>query len=416
MVESVALLSLHSSPRAPLGGSDAGGMNLYVWRLADELARLGIRADVFTRRTAPDTPEIERLEGGGRLIHLAAGPARQVPKSVLPMHVPALADALQRFIQREHRGYDVLHSHYWISGLTALRLREALGIPIVHMFHTLSKVKEFYTGSSDPTDSALRYDGERRVIEGVDAVVGATTMERDFMDRLYRRSPGRFTVIPPGVDMQVFRPRDRNASRRALGIEADRVILFVGRFDRIKGLDLLIRAVSQLVEGTDQRTKLVVVGGQELGTRDESSRYRHLVSRLGLDGVVRFCGIVPQMRLPVYYSAADVCAVPSAYESFGMVAVESMACGTPVVAFRVGGLGAIIEQGRTGFLASPGSASNFAGALRQALECDHLDAVARQARITARAYRWDAAARRTLDLYEEVDHLYSRRQQAVGQR
>lgn len=406
MVERVALLSLHSSPLAPLGGPDAGGMNLYVRRLAEDLMTIGVRADIFTRRTDPYTPEIVHMEGGARLIHLEAGPPGPLPKSVLPLHIPALTTAFQEFMQQQHGlHYDLLHSHYWISGLTALRVRETLGTPVIHMFHTLSKVKEFHAGGPDPTDSALRFDGERRIVEAADAVVGATALERNYMERLYGRSPALFEVIPPGVDLHMFRPRDKLVSRRALRLDADRVVLFVGRFDRIKGLDLLLRALADLTPTIGHRIKLVVVGGDQDERRDPSSRYRQQVERLGLSGLVEFRGVVPQSSLPLYYTAADLCAVPSVYESFGMVAIEAMACGTPVVAFRVGGLATTIQDGQTGFLAAPGGVAEFASRLREALLSSNLESVGRKARFAVHKYRWDAIARKTLELYDTVERL-----------
>jgi D-inositol-3-phosphate glycosyltransferase len=411
-IRRVGILSLHSSPLAPLGSTDAGGMNLYVRRLAEQLQMLDIQADVFTRRTDPRVPEIAYSDAGSRVIHLPAGPARPLPKSLLPLRIPALVRAFQAFTEREGIEYDVLHSHYWLSGLAALRCREDSGTPVVHMFHTLAKVKEDYFGWSDPADSALRDDGERCLIHAADAVVGATESERCEMERLYGRSPREFRAIPPGVDVEIFRPQDKQKSRDALGIDAERVILFVGRLERIKNLHVLLKAVADL--SRDLPCRLVVVGGSS--NQKAGAELKSVARRLGIAQAVDFRGVVGQSELPRYYSAADICAIPSAYESFGMAALESMACQTPVVAFAVGGLATTIKDGKTGFLAEPGSTIDFADKLRHALQSAELDSIGRQARLSVQRFTWPTVAQRTLDLYQRVkaDQLYVQQCTSAG--
>lgn len=398
MTQRVALLSLHSSPLAALGGTDVGGMNLYVRRLAEGLAASGFQADVFTRRTDPLTPEIVDLVPGARVVHLAAGPARPLAKSVLPLHVPAMVNGLAAFVDRERVRFDVIHTHYWLSGLAGLRYLAQTGqpIPLVHMFHTLSKLKELYLGQCDRNDSALRYDGERCVLGRADVIVGATEGEADEMASLYGRKPARYVVIPPGVDRDLFRPLGREASRRELGINARQVILFVGRSDPIKGLDVLLRAVASFPHSVRSGLKVLVVGGTV------GSGVRRTTSRLGLDSIVEFRTKVSHTELPRFYSAADVCAVPSAYESFGMVALEAMACQTPVVAFRVGGLASLIKDGSTGSLADPGRPDAYARELLAAMTSDKLESYGRRARMTAQRYTWDVTVGRTLDLYDDL--------------
>ncbi len=369
-------------------------MNVYVRRLADDLTEIGLRVDVFTRRTDRATPEIVETEAGARVIHLAAGPPRHLPKSVLPLHIPAMVSAFRWFTQRESVEYDILHSHYWLSGLVALRLRAETAALIVHMFHTLSQVKELYSGQADPGDTALRFDGERCVMTGADAIVGATTAEREHMEQLYGRSPARFAVIPPGVDTALFRPFDAAASRRRLHLAGERIILFAGRPDPMKGLDLLLRALAEIAP-TTPGIKLVVVGGQNDGSRRRAAR-------LGVANRVEFRGSVPQHELPLYYSAADLCAVPSSYESFGMVAVESMACQTPVVAFPVGGLATTVSDGQTGFLAGGRTSGDFASALQRGLRYAERESMGRRARLSIQRYNWPSVARTTADLYAEV--------------
>ena len=404
-VARVALLSLHSSPIAPLGRSDAGGMNLYVRRLATELGDRGVMVDMFTRRTDPNLPEELRLGRNVRLIHLDAGSPQPLPKCRLPVLVPALTSRFLAFAARQDIEYDVLHCHYWLSGLVGIRARDSMRAPVISMFHTLSRVKAHY-GRDSVMDSPLRFDGECTVLEESDAIVGATRMERQQLQRLYGQAPARFSVIPPGVDATLFRPHPEDASRRKLGIQGLRVILFVGRLDPMKGLDTLFRAVSLLPRERREGLRVVVVGGNDDGDRIAAEQYRRLAASLGIQNIVDMRSNVAQDDLPLYYSAATVCAVPSMYESFGMVATESMSCETPVVAFNVGGLATTIRQGDTGFLAQAGSEVDFARMLGAALDEGGLDAMGRRARASIARYEWRAIAAKTLRLYEAVAAAY----------
>lgn len=405
----IALLSLHSSPIAPLGRSDAGGMNLYVRRLADELASHGLQVDVFTRRTDTQLPAVLELGPRTRLVHLNAGLPQPETKARLPRLIPTMAHGLETFARSEGIEYDMLHCHYWISGLVGLQCREALGTPVVSMFHTLSKVKSQYAGNAAGSDSVQRVDGERDVLVASDAIVGATPLERTQLMRLYGRAPHAFAVIPPGVDADIFHPHSRQSSRRELGIEADKVVLFVGRLDPMKRLDLLLRAVSLLPQSQRKGLRVLVVGGNDAQDRISAQYYQRLSDDLGLGETVELRPNVPQDQLALYYSAATVCAIPSAYESFGMVALESMACQTPVVAFDVGGIATTVRDGCTGFLARPGNTMDYSRKLMEALESDSLEAMGRQARISIRAYEWARIGRLTLSFYQEVASAFEDR-------
>jgi D-inositol-3-phosphate glycosyltransferase len=398
-VRRVALLSLHSSPLASMGNVDTGGMNLYVLKLARGLAAAGLEVDVFTRRNSVHTPPVAELTPGANLISIAGGRSRQLPKSVLPLHLPEMVEGIRRYARAERREYDVWHSHYWLSGMAARELRASSRSPLVHMFHTLAKVKELYSGQPDPNDTILRFDGERTVMEDADVIVGATVDEQHLMRRLYPRPPRDYAVIPPGVDTDVFRPIDRAASRRVLGIDAEKVILFVGRPDRIKGFNILLRAVGELKASGYDRLKLIVVGG--FGAAGEAG-HKRLEREYGLEKTVEWRGVVAQEGLASYYSAADLCAIPSAYESFGMVALEAMACQTPVVAFAVGGLAATVNDGKTGFLARAGDPADFARLLADALSSPTLDVIGRRARIAVQRYTWESVTSRTLEVYQDA--------------
>lgn len=402
-VNRAALLSIHSSPLAPVGTEHSGGMNIYVRRLADELVRQGMAVDLFTRRTSPAAPEIVELPTGPRLIHLRAGPARSLPKNILPLHIPRVVAAFREFTREHALHYDVLHSHYWLSGFVAARCRPDASVPIVQMFHTLSLVKELYHGGTDPHESALRRDGERCVIGSADAIVGATAQEEHYISELYGRVPRRFEMIPPGVDLDLFTPLDMEKSRRELGIGPGRVILFVGRADKIKGLNLLLGCLAETRRS--ENVRLVVVGAGV--NRAERHTLEAAIGRLGLQGAVDIRGTVPHEDLPAYYSAADILSVPSAYESFGMAAVEAMACGTPVVAFGVGGLTETVTHGISGLLAPAGDKRAFRNLLESALARPKGGSMGRQARLAAYQFSWRNVAGRTVSLYDDL--LYRQR-------
>jgi D-inositol-3-phosphate glycosyltransferase len=274
------------------------------------------------------------------------------------------------------------------------------------MFHTLAKVKEQYAPGAGGCDSALRSDGERDVLIDSDAIIGATAIERTQLATLYDRDPQQFAVIPPGVDATVFRPHDAATSRRELGIDAEQVVLYVGRLDPMKRLDLLLRAVAMQPESRRRDLAVVVVGGNDDGDRIAAHKYRRMAADLGLESLVDMRSNVPQNELPLYYSAATICAVPSAYESFGMVAIESMACQTPVVAFDVGGLATTVRNESSGFLAEPGNVADFSRKLAQALSSDSLESMGRQGRRSIGRYEWSSIADRTLAFYEEVTAAY----------
>ncbi|HEY8489457.1 MAG TPA: glycosyltransferase, partial [Dehalococcoidia bacterium] len=328
----IAFLSMHTSPLARLGGREAGGMNVYVRELARRLAAAGFPVDVFTRRTDPAQPETVALAPGARVVHVAAGPAEPLEKGALPPYAAAFAEGVAAWAEGHGLAYAAVHSHYWISGLAGRSLARRWDVPHVVMFHTLGEVKNRARATEHEPNSRIR--AEALLAAEADRIVCAHADERDLLARYYGADPARVAVAPLGVDLGRFRPLDRPAARRALGLPAGgRVVLFVGRIEPLKGIDVLLHAVARLEDREEVTT--LVVGGDER-SEPELHHLRELARALEIAPRVRFEGPVEHERLPRYYNAADVCVVPSYYESFGLVAVEAMACGTPVVASRVG--------------------------------------------------------------------------------
>jgi D-inositol-3-phosphate glycosyltransferase len=393
----IALVSFHTSPLASLGGRETGGMNVYVRESAAELARLGCAVDVFTRDDGTLAP-IERPAPGVRVIALEAGPRARVEKNDLPEHLPGFLNALRSFRQREGARYDLIHSHYWMSGWVGRHLQRLWDVPHVTMFHTLGEVKR--RARLEEHEPARRIEAERLVVATADRVVAASQHEKTLLQRLYGAEDARVAVIPCGVNLDRFAPIDPPAARAELGLRADgQYLLFVGRLEPLKGLELLLDAMAEL---EDSAPVLLVAGGDE-----RSSGYvaalRARAARLGVGEDVRFLGAVPQERLPLYYSAADVCVVPSYYESFGLVALEAMACGTPVVASRVGGLTGTVQDGVSGYLIPWRCPQPFADKIDLLLANDDLRrTMGAAAHERAQRFRWSAVAADLAALYRRV--------------
>jgi D-inositol-3-phosphate glycosyltransferase len=398
----VAVLSAHTCPLAPLGGWETGGMNVYVREVGRALAARGVAVDIFTRRQSVDVTDVVEYEPGARVVHIDAGPHRHVDKYDVLDYLPDFACGIQRFRALTGASYDIIHSHYWLSGRLGLLFADRWGVPMVSTFHTLAQLKNRVAESAAEREQAVRYDIERRTMAGSDRIVALTAVDRQQMVRHYG-ALAPIDVIPGGVDLDRFSPRPRTAARQALGLEADgKVLLFVGRIQRLKGLEVLLGAFARL---GDLDAQLVVVGGQR-GTGHESreiGRVQHLAAKLGVADRTRFVGAVAHEQLPLYYSAADVTVMPSSYESFGLVAVESLACGTPVVATRVGGLSSLVRDGETGLLVPWRDADLFADRLRQVLTDAPLrQHLAGRARESVLRYSWQHIADEHLALYADV--------------
>jgi D-inositol-3-phosphate glycosyltransferase len=407
-VSRIALLSVHTCPLAALGGKESGGMNVYVREVARELGTLGFEVDVFTRSQDPAIPEVVRLGEGARVIHVEAGPPGPLPRAALAGHLDAFARGVDAFRRVHGLRYDLLHSHYWLSGLAALDLTRRWGeprTPIIHMFHTLGAIKNAVARGSGDTEPPERLLAEIRVAAGVDRIVAANWVERADLAWHCRADVGRVTVIPCGVDLELFRPGDAAGARARLGLGGTRVLLFVGRLTPIKGLETLLRALAALrAEAPGESLRLVVVGGDKQEHWDsQSARVRRLAGELGVEPWVDFRGPQPQDVLPDYYAAADLCIMPSRYESFGMVALEAMACGTPVIASRVGGLATTVQDGSTGVLVPEGDEGALARAIAELLaDPGRRGALGRQAVEWAGRFGWPCVAKKVAELYAEV--------------
>ena len=402
----IAVVSVHTSPLARPGTRDSGGMNVYIRELSREMGKRAHTMDIFTRRTDPNTPEVTVIDERTRVIQIDAG-SPDAEKVSLRRFLPEFRDGVLEFQRREGRSYDLVHSHYWLSGWVGQTLKTAWQVPHVIMFHTLGEVKNRH--HLDEREPDYRIDGERLVAHGVDRVICASRGEKEMLGALYGVPASRVSVVPCGVDTDAFRPADRDRARRQLGLPAKvPVVLFVGRIEPLKGIDVLLRAVSHL----DGRFHVLVIGGdgKDLARRGELAM---LARDLGLDGKVSFLDAVPHEDLPLYYNAADVCVVPSYYESFGLVAVEAMACGVPVVASRVGGLRETVRDGQTGYLVPWLCPEPFAERVELLLNNESLRrSLGREARAAAERYRWSEVAARVEDVYHDLVSQY--RGVAVG--
>ncbi len=351
----IAMLSVHSSPFGELGTNDTGGMSVCIREMARELGELGHSVDIFTRQTNPENGKILDLQDNVRLIYLRAGHCGHMPKLDIYNILPDLCGAFERFCRQEGIGYDLLHSHYWLSAKVGEYAQRRWSLTHFITFHTLGAVKNQIEGVEKEPE--LRVINERQLANTCHRVVASTETEREHLKTYYGVPPHSVGVIPCGVNLDLFRPLDKRASRRGLGLHQDEsLLLYVGRFVPSKGADRMLEVMRHL-QG-NRMFRLLIVGGDDHDT-PEAKSLRELSRQHGLQDRVTFLGRVPQEKLPAYYSAADLLVVPSRYESFGLVALESLACGTPVVATRVGAMERILREGETGHLVMNGVSKPF---------------------------------------------------------
>ena len=394
-MRTLAVLSLHTSPLAQPGMGDSGGMNVYVRELVSSLAQAGVQSVVYVRRWNDELPEFVDVEPGFRVVHVPAGPADLAKEKL-----PDVVDEFTYWVGRDLRAIgdvSAIHANYWLSGLAGHTLKHELDLPLVSTFHTLARVKA-ETGDVEPQ---RRIDAETQVISCSDAILASCAAEADQLVELYGARRDRIEIVAPGVDHAFFSPGDRRGARQALGLGDHPVILFVGRIQPLKGLDVAIEALALLQRDDAQ---LVVVGGPSgLEGEHEARRCHDRITELGLGHRVRFVAPQPHHRLSTYYRAADLCVVPSRSESFGLVALEAAACGTPVVAAAVGGLRTLVDHGRTGFLIDEREPGAFAAGIEELLSSPELAAQmgAAAARL-ARDYTWSTTAARLRRLYADL--------------
>jgi D-inositol-3-phosphate glycosyltransferase len=412
MIRRVAMLSVHTCPLATLGGKETGGMNVYVRDLSRELDRRGIAVDCFTRSQNPGIPRISTKLGlNARVIHVPAGPEAPYDKNEIANHLPQFVHGVLDFARRQRVTYDVIHSHYWLSGLAARDLRRAWDTPIIHMFHTLGQMKNSVASSPQEWETEQRIEGEAEVMALADRLVAATPLERAQMVWLYGADAKKISVVPCGVDLSLFHPIPQNEAKQVLGLPLERcVILFVGRIEPLKGIDTLLRSIALIAPEMpcwqDELSVIIIGGAPGAGIEQvnaELARLERLRAELGIEELVTFLGAKDQDTLAYYYSAAELVVMPSHYESFGMVALEAMACGTPVVASKVGGLAFNVQDGHTGFLVPDRNAEALGAKIRLLLKDRDLRRQLGQNAIRwARRYGWPVVANQITSLYDQV--------------
>lgn len=418
----IAMLSYHTCPLATLGGKDTGGMNVYVRDLSRELGRRGIGLDVFTRSQDEHQPHVkEDLGHGNRVIHIPAGIEVPLPKDILYQHVPEFVGGVREFARAQGEVYDLIHSHYWLSGVAARSLRAAWGVPFVQMFHTLGHMKNRVAINPGDREGDLRIREESALLREADQIIAATPAELAQLQWLYRADVSRVSVVPPGVDLKLFYPRPAAEAKRRVGIDPGiQLLLFVGRIEPLKGIETLFQAVAQLRDqGVCECSQMCVaiIGGEAGSSRAsqnvEMERLKRLRAQLGLSDLVTFLGALDQDALPDYYAAAEAVIMPSHYESFGMVALEAMACGTPVIASEVGGLAYLVLDGETGFHV-PDSDPNLLAERICEIITDRLlrRELGEQAARHAQGYGWPIIADQIVAIYESL--LESRRPEPLA--
>jgi len=404
----IAMLSYHTCPLATLGGKDTGGMNVYVRDLTRYLGRLGIHVDVFTRSQDEHVPHVlHDLGFGNRVVHVRSGPEVPRPKDELENYLPQFVAGIEDFSEIKDLKYDLIHSHYWLSGLAAGKLKSKWNVPVVSMFHTLGLMKQRVARNAVEAEGGYRISGEKEVIKLSDRIVAATPAEMAQLQWLYNADGAKIEIIPPGVELSRFYPIPEDEAKEYVGIRpCDKMLLFVGRIEPLKGIDTLMKAIAIMRE-KDVDVCLAVIGGETDTSaacqNEEMERLKVIREQIGLADLVAFLGKRSQDTLPYYYSAAEAVVVPSHYESFGMVALEAMACGAPVVASEVGGLAYLVQDGVTGFTVPSDDPEALAGKLIVLLQDKKLrEQMCNNAVEFVQNYSWRNIAARVAELYESL--------------
>ncbi|MBN1991741.1 MAG: glycosyltransferase [Anaerolineae bacterium] len=419
MIQRIAMLSVHTCPLAMLGGKETGGMNVYVRDLSKALSRRGIYVDVYTRSQNTTSARVSNsLAERGRVIHVKAGPEHPYNKNLVYDHLDEFVRGVKAQVEADRLAYDLIYSHYWLSGIAAAALRQTWDIPIVQMFHTLAEMKNRVAQSPAEREPARRVDCEGEVMRLADRLIAATPLEKNQMTWLYGAPSDKINIVPPGVDLERFQPLDRAEARRYIGIPPDhQMILFVGRIQPLKGIDILMRALA-LVKQRDpaiaQNICVTIIGGDPNPDAEtekvELERLESLRAELGISDLVTFLGAKDQDTLVYYYSAAEMVVMPSHYESFGMVALEAMACGTPIIASDVGGLSFSIEDGFNGYLVPGRNPQALADKIVMLLKYPILrEQFGEQARAWVSRYSWVDIADELLDVFADTLTQYEKK-------
>lgn len=403
----IAMISMHTSPLQQPGSGDAGGMNVYILSTAQHLARQGIEVDIFTRATRPIQGNVVAVEDNLNVVNIVAGPYEGLAKEELPTQMVAFAGGVLEFARCEGLEYDLIHSHYWLSGQVGWLLRDLWEVPLVHTAHTLAAVKNAYRSENDSPESEARRICEQQLVDNAELLIVNTHEESSDLVDHYDADPAKIVAVAPGTDIELYTPGNHRAterSRRELGVPLHaKVVAFVGRLQEFKGPQVLIRAVAELFRQDPDRNLRVLISGGPSGTSATPEEYRELARELGVERRIRFLEPRPPQELVALYQSADIVAVPSYNESFGLVAMEAQATGTPVVAARVGGLPITVAEGETGLLVDGHDPADWADALAQLLDNDETrirmgeDAVAHAAH-----FSWAATAEKLAAVYSEA--------------
>jgi D-inositol-3-phosphate glycosyltransferase len=393
---------MHTSPTGSLGQDGNGGLNVYVREICSAFSERGIATDIFTRKQSPDDPNVESLAPVSRVIYLPAG--RDLDKYSLFNEVPAFAAAIGERAMSEGLQYDLLYSHYWLSGEVACLLRPQLSARWAHIAHTLGLVKNRTLASGARPEPALRIQVEGEIAQQADLLIASTADEADDLVNAYKANPNHVFVVPPGVDLATFQPIDRAEARRKIGYDSGRVLLFVGRLERLKGVEIAIRALALLRDREHDDLRLIVLGEDSRdGDESEKERLKAVAASVGVRDRVDFLGSVAQHELPYFYAAADACVMPSYSESFGLVALEAQACGCPVVASGVSGLRSVVRDDVSGYLIDGHDPAEYAERIGRLLADPELaQQMGRRGRLLAQRFSWTRTADRLEGLFEQV--------------
>jgi D-inositol-3-phosphate glycosyltransferase len=404
MVKTVAMMSVHTCPLAPLGEKETGGMNVFIRELSTELGRLGIRVDIFTRKTAPDEelPEIVHISPEVTIIHTTAGPQKKINKYHILNYIEDFVDSALAYGERTKTAYDLIHSNYWLSGAVSMILKQKWHVPMIHTYHTLGLLKNSAQNISEKQEKSERFVIEKKILSRADRILTSNPEEKTFLTETYYYDAGKIDLIPWGVNLRVFKPLARESAKKHIGFPHTKLILYAGRIDPVKGIEFLIRAFHKTVQ-KEPHAELLIIGGTRGQENAYLGRLKELTEAFSLTSQVHFPGKKQQKELPFYYSAAEACVFPSLYESFGMAALEAMACASPVIATHTGGLTTIVRDNETGFIVPVADVDALSERMNRILADTNLrKRLSHEAFLWAQQFDWHYIAQRIAALYEEV--------------